>query len=138
MNNIGLMWYKTVKVVTMDSITQIALSHTRCPHLMLAQGHNVSVSDCCWHRCRMLIMFMDKEKAQCALWFVETKSLASVQRKFRNEFRRKPPHVNNIRHWFEQFKETGSVCKRKSFGRPAVTKENVERIPQSFIHSPHK
>jgi hypothetical protein len=46
--------------------------------------------------------------------------------------------VNNIRRWFEQFKETGSVCRRKSSGRPAVTEENVERIRQSIIRSPRK
>jgi len=37
-----------------------------------------------------------------------------------NEFRRKPPHAN-ISSWLEQFKETGSVCKRMSAGRSAVT-----------------
>ncbi|GFG29192.1 hypothetical protein Cfor_05009, partial [Coptotermes formosanus] len=62
----------------------------------------------------------------------------SVQRKFRNEFAKKPPHVNNIRRCFEQFRETGGVCKRKSSGRPAVTEENVERIRQSFVRSPRK
>jgi len=38
----------------------------------------------------------------------------SVQLKFRNEFRRTLPHVNNIHRLFEQLKGTGSVCKRKS------------------------
>jgi hypothetical protein len=52
-------------------------------------------------------MFTDKEKAQCVFWFAETKSLVSVQRKLGNESRRKLPHVNNIRRWFEQRKETG-------------------------------
>jgi hypothetical protein len=67
-NNIGLMQYKTVKVATLDSITQIVFSHTRCPHLMLTEGHNISVFDLRWHLCTLLIMFMDKEKAQCVLW----------------------------------------------------------------------
>jgi hypothetical protein len=31
--------YKTLKVASLDSFTQIVFSHTRCPHLMLAQGH---------------------------------------------------------------------------------------------------
>jgi len=43
-NNTGLMRCKTVEVGTLDSITQIPFSHNRCRHLMLAQGHNVSVS----------------------------------------------------------------------------------------------
>jgi hypothetical protein len=42
--SIGLVQYKTVKVTKLDSITQIVFSHTRCPHLMLAQEHTVLVS----------------------------------------------------------------------------------------------
>jgi hypothetical protein len=37
-NNIRPVRYKTEKVTTMDSITQIVLSHIRCPHPMHAQG----------------------------------------------------------------------------------------------------
>jgi len=33
--------------------------------------------------------------------------------------------VNNIRHWLKQFKETGSVVKRKTFGRCAVTAARI-------------
>ena len=62
----------------------------------------------------LFIMLMDKEQAQCVLWLAETKSLVSVQRKFRNEFGWKPSHLKNIRLLFEQFKETRSVCNRKS------------------------
>jgi len=51
--------------------------------------------------------------------------LVSVQRKFRNEFTRKLPHMNNIHRWFEQFKGTGSVCNRKSSGKPAVTEARI-------------
>ena len=83
-------------------------------------------------------MFADKEKAQYVLCFEATNSLVSVKCKFRNEFRRKPPHVKNIHRSFEQFKEAGNVCKRESSGRPAVTEENVERIKQSFIRSTSK
>jgi hypothetical protein len=61
-------------------------------------------------------MFIDKEKTRYVLWFTETKSLVSVQRKFINESRRKPSHVNNNSCWFEQFKETRSVGKRKLMG----------------------
>jgi len=35
-------------VATLDFITEIVFSHTRCPHLTIAQGHKVSVSDCRW------------------------------------------------------------------------------------------
>jgi hypothetical protein len=46
--------------------------------------------------------------------------------------------VNNICHWFEQFKEAGGVCKRESSGRPAVTEDNVERIWRAFLRCPWK
>jgi hypothetical protein len=35
-----------------------------------------------------------------------------AQRKFKNEFRRQQPHVNNILRSLKQFKETGSVCEK--------------------------
>jgi len=35
-------------VATLDSITQLDFSHNRCPHVLLDQGHNVSVSVCRW------------------------------------------------------------------------------------------
>jgi hypothetical protein len=34
--------------------------------------------------------------------------------------------VNNIRRWFEQFKETEGVCKPKSSGRYAVTEARIQ------------
>jgi hypothetical protein len=43
-NNVGLVRHKTVRVATMDSIFKTVLSHIRCTHLMLVQGHNFSVS----------------------------------------------------------------------------------------------
>jgi len=98
-----------------------------------SQRLRVCLSVCRCRRCTLLIMFADKEKAQYVLCFAATNSLARVQCKFRNEFRRKPPHVKNIHLSFEQVKEVGSVCKRKSSGRPAVTEENIERVRQSFI-----
>jgi len=39
--NTGLVLYKTVKVATLYSFTQTVFAHTRCPHLMIGQGHNV-------------------------------------------------------------------------------------------------
>jgi len=34
---------------------------------MVDQGHNVSVSACCWRRCTLLVLFTDKQKANCVL-----------------------------------------------------------------------
>lgn len=67
-NNVGLVRKKTVRMVTLDSIIITVLSHTKCTHLMLAQGHNFWVSDCRLCRCTLFKMFTDKEKAQCVLW----------------------------------------------------------------------
>lgn len=83
-------------------------------------------------------MFSVKEKAQCVLWHAELKSIILVQRAFRRTHEKEPPHENNIRRWFNQFKETGSVLKQKSPGRPPVSDENVERIRQSAVRSPKK
>jgi hypothetical protein len=45
-----------------------------------------------------------------------------VQLQFRNEFRRKPPHVNDIRRRFEQFKVTEKVIwKTCRYGSPDLT-----------------
>ena len=64
-NNTGIVQCKTVKVATLDFFAQIVFSHSSCHHLMLAQGHKVSLSDCRWRRCALVIMLTDKEKAQC-------------------------------------------------------------------------
>ena len=65
---IRLVRYKTVKMATLYSITQTVFAHTRCPHLMFDQGHNVCLFDCRWRRCAVLIILTDKEKAQWFLW----------------------------------------------------------------------
>lgn len=83
-------------------------------------------------------MFSVKDKAKCVLLMAELKSVILVQRAFRREFGRDPPHKNNITRWFKQFEETGSVQKRKSTGRPSVPDETVELIRQSAIRSPGK
>jgi len=48
-------------------------------------------------------MFTDKEKAQCALWFES--NILCAQYKSKNEFRRQPPHVNNIPRSLKQSKK---------------------------------
>jgi hypothetical protein len=58
---------------------------------------------------------------------VEIKLLVSNQHKL-NEFGRKPPHVDNVHHWSEHFKEIWRVGKREPAERPAVFEENVEGI----------
>jgi len=65
-----------------------------------------------------LITLKDKKRAMCVV-IRGTRPLVSFQCKFGNESGRKLPHVNNINRWLEQLKGTGSVCERRSSGRPA-------------------
>ena len=55
-----------MKVATLDFITQIPFSTPGVPHLTIAQGHNVSLT-VVGPLSTILIMFMDKSKAQCVL-----------------------------------------------------------------------
>ncbi|GBL72709.1 hypothetical protein AVEN_127946-1 [Araneus ventricosus] len=54
-----------------------------------------------------------QEKAMCVLWFFETKSVITTQRRFRTTYKKDPPSDNAIRRWLTQFQETGSVLHRK-------------------------
>ena len=79
-----------------------------------------------------------QEKAQCVLWYHETKSPVAVQRKFRNEYRRDPPDVKRIKDWYKKFTETGSVEDRKRSGRPSVSDASVDAVRDAFQRSPRK
>ncbi|GBO06942.1 hypothetical protein AVEN_148103-1 [Araneus ventricosus] len=77
-----------------------------------------------------------QEKAMCVLWFFETKSVITTQRRFRTTYKKDPPSDNSIRRWLTQ--ETGSVLHRKGAGRPSTSQENVDRIQETFTRSPRK
>ncbi|GBN92502.1 hypothetical protein AVEN_81856-1 [Araneus ventricosus] len=79
-----------------------------------------------------------QEKAMCVLWFFETKSVITTQRRFRTTYKKDPPSDNSIRRWLTQFQETGSVLHRKGAGRPSTSQENVDRIQETFTRSPRK
>ncbi|GBN39706.1 hypothetical protein AVEN_217452-1 [Araneus ventricosus] len=49
------------------------------------------------------------EKAMCVLWFFETKSVITSQRRYRTTYKKDPPSDNSIRRWLTQFQETGTV-----------------------------
>ncbi|KAG8325305.1 hypothetical protein J6590_071097 [Homalodisca vitripennis] len=83
-------------------------------------------------------MATPQQKAQCVIWLVETNSVTTVQRYFRREYGGNVPDPKSIRKWIQQFKDTGSVLKGKSPGRPTVSAENVERIRASCCRSPKK
>ena len=79
-----------------------------------------------------------EHKVFCVLEFARSESQILVQRAFRAKFRIEPPTRKSISRWFTQFQQTGSVCKRKSTGRPRVSEEDVRRIEASFVRSPRK
>jgi transposase len=74
-------------------------------------------------------MWTVQQKAQFVLWYAELKSVVAVQRKWqRLHPGEKAPDDKALNRWLTQFKETGSVAKHKSSGRPRTSEENVERI----------
>lgn len=84
-------------------------------------------------------MFTTQHKVQCVLWYAELKSFVSVKRRFRVTYQGiNPPDDKAIRRWFYQFRDTGSVLKGHSPGRPKTSDEKVEEIRQSCIRSPKK
>ena len=126
-----------MNVATLDSITQIVFLHTpgvttycslkvtASQYLPLAPLHAVD-------------NLYGLKKGQCDLWLAQTKSLAKVQPQFGNEFRSKRPHMNNIRRWFEHFKETEGVCKPKWSGRYAVTEARIQLFLIFFLLGVHQ
>lgn len=84
-------------------------------------------------------MFTTQHKVQCVLWYAGLKSFVSVKRRFRVTYQGiNPPDDKAIRRWFYQFRDTGSVLKGHSPGRPKTSDEKVEEIRQSCIRSPKK
>ncbi|KFM61202.1 hypothetical protein X975_03155, partial [Stegodyphus mimosarum] len=83
-------------------------------------------------------MLTNQEKAQCVLWYHETRSSTTVQRHFQTIFGRNPPDVKSIKAWYEKFKNTGSVADLPRSGRPRTSADRVEAVRQSFLRSPKK
>lgn len=80
-----------------------------------------------------------QQKAQCVIWYAESKSPVSVQRLFQRTYPGQTvPDYKAIIRWFNQFKETGTVEKKSRPGRPPTSEENIERIRQSCLRSPKK
>ncbi|KAG8296099.1 hypothetical protein J6590_065086 [Homalodisca vitripennis] len=77
-----------------------------------------------------------QEKARCVLWFHESRSVITVQRRFRLEYGRNPPSNNSIKRWYRQFEQTGSVQHRKGAGRPPVSEAVVDQVRELFTRSP--
>ena len=83
-------------------------------------------------------MLTIQQKVQSILWYHKLKLPTAVQRKFRNEFGKDPPHTNSIKRWFKNFMETGSILARKRSGRPSIDEETVVAVRVAFHRSPTK
>jgi len=71
-------------------------------------------------------MASQQEKAFFVLGFEVSRSVITVQREFHARFRKDAPHRNNITRWYQQFVETGCLCKGKRPGRPSVSDDDTE------------
>lgn len=78
------------------------------------------------------------EKVFCVLELEKTQSVTIVQRRFRQHFQKDPPGRKSIYDWHKKFKNTGSVCKSKTSGRPSLVEDRVEQIRASILRSPKK
>ena len=82
-------------------------------------------------------MWTMQQKAQFVLWYAEFKSIVVVQQKWCTLHpREKAPDDKELNQWMKQFKETGSLSKGASPGRPSTSEENFEQITQSGVRSP--
>jgi len=79
-----------------------------------------------------------KEKALCVLWYHETKSPVTVQRKFGNEYGQLPPDVKSIKAWYAKFVEAGSFGDLNRSGKSSVSDETVDAVREAFQRSPGK
>ena len=73
-------------------------------------------------------MATPEEKAQCVLWFIETKSDLQTQRNFRTKYERDPPSRPSIRAWHKKFMATGTVFDKERSGRPKTSEGNIDGV----------
>jgi hypothetical protein len=78
------------------------------------------------------------EEAECVLWFHESRSVVTVQRRFCTVFGREPATIMSIYMWHKLFDQTGCICKGKSPGRRPVTEAWVDIVRAAFVRGPHK
>jgi DNA-binding transcriptional regulator YhcF (GntR family) len=79
-----------------------------------------------------------QENSFCVLEYARCSSVTAERRAFIKEYRKEPLGHQSILRWYRQFQDTGFLCKQKSTGRPSVSDQTVERVRQSFVHSPQK
>jgi hypothetical protein len=78
------------------------------------------------------------EKPFCVFEYHTSKSVVTGQRAFRAKYANDTPTDKTIRAWYKKFTETGCLYKQKSSGHPLTAEDDIERVPNSFVHSPKK
>jgi len=63
-----------------------------------------------------------------------------VQRAFKRKFNVDPPTNKSILKWHRNFVERGWICDQRKghSGQPSVSEQVVDRVRESFLHSPRK
>ena len=61
-------------------------------------------------------MTTPQEKAQCASWFIKTKSDIQAQRNFIGKYPKRAPARQSIRSWQKQFVGTGTLLLKPRSG----------------------
>ena len=54
-------------------------------------------------------MFTPQEKAECASWFIETKSNIHTPRNYATKYAKQAPARQSVCNWHKQLTETGTV-----------------------------
>ena len=87
-------------------------------------------------------MSTSQEKAQCAFWFIETKSDIQAQGNFRRKYGRKPPARPTIQAWHKKFmrlvvcyrkRVVGDLCASGIYQKPHGASTQLQ-ILRSIIH----
>ena len=77
-------------------------------------------------------------KAQCASWFIKTKSDIQAQRNFIGKYPKQVTARQSIRNWHKQFVGMGTLLLKSRCGWPKTSEKGIERIRHSFSRSPTK
>jgi hypothetical protein len=78
------------------------------------------------------------EEAKCVLWFYESRSTVTLQRRFPAVFGREPLTKMSIYKWYKLFDQNVYVCKGKSTRRRQVSGAQMDTVRAAFVRSPRK
>jgi len=83
-------------------------------------------------------MALTSQQCWCMLEFHKTNIVVTVQRALKRKFNVDPPANKSILKWNRNFIERGYICDQKKghSGRPSVSEQVVDRVRESFLHSP--